>query len=120
MQVAIRELTTVVTFAQALQIVRRWGNRKFWVPRRIDEQSPLALTLGLECAQRLVNAYGGNCLELPSERNALRQMRDQAIWTACEVQRASPSQVALEFGMSRQNVQAVLARMREQRRPRSR
>lgn len=115
MQVAIRELTAVVTFAEALEIVRRWGNRRFRVPMKVGIEDPLALTLGLECAQRLVKAYGGQVLELPAERHALRQMRNEAIWQACVVNGRSPAEVALEFGLTRQSVSWLMERMRAQR-----
>lgn len=115
MQVAIRDLTTVVTFAQALEIVRRWGNRRFRVPMKVAVEDPLALVLGLDCAQRLVDAYGGQVLELPAERHALRSMRDDAIWNACTVAGRSPAEVALEFGMTRQNVNMLMERMRARR-----
>jgi hypothetical protein len=115
MQMAIVELTTVVTFAEALEIVRRWGNRRFRVPMKVGIEDPLALTLGLECAQRLVKAYGGQCLELPAERHALRQMRNEAIWQACAVNGRSPAEVALEFGLTRQSVSWLMERMRASR-----
>lgn len=115
MQTPLRELTSVLSFAEALEIVRRWGNRKFRVPMRVTITDPLALTLGLECAQRLVNAYGGQVLELPAERHALRQARNGAIWRACAVNGRSPSEVALEFGLTRQCVSYLMDRMRAER-----
>lgn len=115
MQVAIAELTTVLSFAEALEIVRRWGNRRFRVPMKVGIEDPLALTLGLERAQRLVTAYGGQVLELPAERHALRQLRNEAIWRLCIVERRSPAEVALEFGLTRQRVSLLLEQMRARR-----
>jgi hypothetical protein len=115
MQVAIAELTTVLSFAEALEIVRRWGNRRFRVPMKVGIEDPLALTLGLERAQRLVMAYGGQVLELPAERHALRQLRNEAIWRSCTVDGRSPAEVALEFGMTRQSVNWQLEKMRARR-----
>lgn len=115
MQVAIMDLTSVLSFAEALEIVRRWGNRRFRVPVKVEITDPLALTLGLERARRLVEAYGGQVLELPAERHALRRLRNDAIWKACVVDGRSPADVALEFGMTRQWVAWQLDRMREQK-----
>ena len=112
MQVAIMELTSVLSFAEALEIVRRWGNRRYRVPMKVAIEDPLVLTLGLERAQRLVNVYGGQVLELPAERHALRQLRNNAIWKSCVIDGRSPSEVALEFGLTRQRVSLLLEQMR--------
>lgn len=115
MQAALRELTAHMTIGQALDIVRRWGNRRYRVPHHVGPDDPLALTLGLKCAQRFVHACAGQELYLPAERHALRQFRDQAIWTACIEQGRSQSEVALEFGLTRQAVGLLLAKMRASR-----
>lgn len=115
MQVAIMDLTSVLSFAEALEIVRRWGNRRFRVPVKVEITDPLALTLGLERARRLVEAYGGQVLEIPAERHALRRMRNDAIWKACVDEGRSPAEVALEFGITRQSVNWQLDKMRAAR-----
>lgn len=115
MQVAIMDLTAVLSFAEALDIVRRWGNRRYRVPMKVELTDPLALSLGLERAQRLVHAYGGQVLEIPAERHVLRRLRNDAIWKACMVDGRSPAEVALEFGMSRQSVNWQLEKMRARR-----
>jgi len=115
MQVAINELSSALSFAEALEIVRRWGNRRYRVPMKVDVSDPLALTLGLERARRLVEACGGQVLEIPAERHALRRLRNEAIWKACVDEGRSPAEVALEFGMTRQSVNWQLDKMRAAR-----
>lgn len=115
MQVAINELSAVLSFAEALEIVRRWGNRRFRVPMKVGLEDPLALTLGLDRAQRLVHAYGGQVLELPAERNALRRLREDAIWRLCVLEGRSHEQVGIEFGLSRRHVGMTIEKMRARR-----
>lgn len=112
MQVAIQELTAALSFAEALEIVRRWGNRRFRVPMKVAPGDPLDLTLGLERAQRLVAVYGGQVLELPAERHALRRLREDAIWRACVQDGKSHEQVGIEFGLSRRHVGMTIEKMR--------
>lgn len=113
MQRILRELTQTIGLADTLLLVRRWGNRTLRVPAKVGPADPLALTLGLDAAQRLVAAYSGQSLQLPAERHALLDLRNAAIWRACVDEGRSPGSVGLEFGLTRQGVAAVLAKMRD-------
>lgn len=113
MQRILRDLTKTIGLADTMQLVRRWGNRTLRVPAKVGPADPLALTLGLESAQRLVAAYAGQALQLPAERHALLDARNAAIWQACAVDGRSQEAVGVEFGLTRQGVGAVLAKMRD-------
>jgi hypothetical protein len=113
MQRILRELTATIGFADTMQLVRRWGGRTLAVPMKVDMMHPLALSIGLEAAQRLVSAYAGQHLQLPAERNALLDQRNAAIWRAIHEEGRSQVSVAIEFGLTRQGIQAVLAKMRD-------
>jgi hypothetical protein len=108
----LRELASEIGQADAILLVRRWGGRTLRVPVKVQHGDPLALTLGLETAQRLVAAFSGQSLQLPAERNALLDLRNAAIWEACENGRSQES-IGVEFGLTRQGVAAVLAKMRD-------
>ena len=112
-QKTLQELRLVLTIGEAFEVVRRWGNRRWRVPAKVEHDSPLALTLGLSTAQRLVQEFGNQVLDLPSERAALRRLRDEAIWHHCVVLGRSRADVALDFGTTRQHVKWVLDKMRE-------
>lgn len=114
-QRAIRDLRTAVSLPEALEIVRRWGNRRWRVPVSVDDASPLALTLGIDCARRLVSAFGGQVLELPHERSALRRLREEEIYRQCVELGRSRQQVAIEFGISRTHVKWVIDRVGQER-----
>lgn len=115
MQKVIKQLQEVVGHAGAIAICRRWGGRELRVPVKVADGDPLALTLGLECARRLVEAFGDQRLQLPAEVHALRDMRNAAIWRACIDEGRSMESVGVEFGLTRPGVSAVLRKMREQR-----
>lgn len=112
-QSVMREIAGAVGHAVAFQLVRRWGGRELRVPVALDEHHPLALTLGLDAAHRVVRAFGGQKLELPLEVNVLRQRRDQAVADAVD-SGLSEEKVAIEWGLTRQAVRAIVAKVREQ------
>lgn len=115
MQKVLRELSDAIGLGDAIAICRKWGGREIRVPVKVDAGDPLALVLGLETARKLVVAYGDQRLQLPNERNALLDMRNEAVWQACVVDGRPAASVALEYGLTRQGVLYVLRRMREQR-----
>lgn len=113
MQRVIKELSDAVGLGDAIEICRRWGGRDFNVPMRVERHDPLALTIGYDSARKLVEKFGGVRLQLPAERNALLDLRNEAIWQACEVEGRSHEKVGLEFGLTRQGVGKVLQAMRD-------
>ncbi len=113
MQRILKEISDRVGMADTMQLVRRWGGRTIRVPMKVQPGDALALTLGIEAAQRLVSSFAGQSLQLPAARNALLDMRNAAIWRACEVDGRSQESVGVEFGLTRQGVSAVLAKLRD-------
>lgn len=103
MQKVVQELAEALGLGDAIEICRRWGGRDLNVPRSVDASDPLALTLGLDTARRLVESFGGEKLQLPSERNALLDMRNEAIIRELKAGRSHES-TGLMFGLSRQAV----------------
>lgn len=112
-QTIMREIADAVGHATAFQLVRRWGGRELRVPMTIDEHHPIALSLGLAAAQRLVKAFGGQRLELPVDANVMRQKRDLAIVSDRE-RGISEEQCAIAYGLTRQAVRAIYAKLRGQ------
>lgn len=111
MQRIVAELVEKLGFPDTIELVRRWGNRRLDVPVKVAEGDPLALTLGLESARRLVQHYAGQRLELPAEKRAMRDARDEAIFR--ESENLSQEALGLRWGLTRQGVGAVLRKMRE-------
>lgn len=111
----VEELTRAFGFNIALAVVRGWGGRDWSVPLTAAPDSPIALTLGLEVAQRIVALWGGQKMQLPDERHALMDLRNDAIWREVMVKGRSQAAVSLDFGLSRQGVAMVINRMLAER-----
>lgn len=112
MQRVVRRLTEVVGLGQAIAICRRWGGRPLRIPRRVDETHPIALALGLDVANRLVDAFAGEELRLPAERAALTDLRNAEIYRRHRAGESSQA-LGLDFGLTRQAIDWIVRQMRE-------
>lgn len=112
MQKVLQELAEAIGYGDAIAVCRRWGGRELRVPVKVAAADPLALVLGLETARKLVAKFGDQRLQLPSERNALLDMRNAAIWKACVIDGQSQESVGLEYGITRPCVSMLLRKMR--------
>lgn len=112
MQRELKEVVQVMGLTNALEIVRGWGGRWLWVPTTVTAEHPIALRLGLQAAQQFVAHFKGRRLSLPTERSALRGMRNRAIFDAVQSGK-SRTEVAHDFGVSRQTVDLIVIQMRD-------
>jgi Mor family transcriptional regulator len=113
MQKSVKALADVIGLGEAIEVCRRWGGRSAYIPTTVRHGDPLALALGLDTARLLVKAFGGQQLQLPGERNTLLDMRNAAIVADAEAG-MSHQDIALRYGLSRQGVGHILAKMRAQ------
>lgn len=112
MQKVVADLSEVLGWADAIQIVRKWGGRDLNVPKTLQHGDALALALGYDAALRLVRAFGGERLQLPSERNALLDMRNEAIASE-RAGGGTLEAIALRYGLTRQAVGYIVKKMAE-------
>lgn len=77
------------------------------VPVKVMEGDPLALALGMDIAAKLVRHYGGQCMELQTERSALLSLRNAAI-VRDRAAGDSHGVIGVRYGLTRQAVAAVL------------
>lgn len=112
MQKPVRELVDAVGIVDAIEIIRRWGGRKWYCPQNVRPADPLALTLGYETAKRLVEKFGGQDLQLPIERNALIDLRNRAIFLDAQ-SGDSHEEIAIRYGIMRQRVPQIIKQERE-------
>jgi Mor family transcriptional regulator len=117
MQRAVRELADAIGLGDAIEVCRRWGGREAYIPVKVSPGDPLALTLGLDTAQRLVSAFGGRRLQLPAERNALLDLRNAAILRDADAG-MSQEQIGLRYGLTRQSISHILRQLRDTPEPR--
>ncbi len=113
MQRILKEMAGKIGLADTIELVRRWGGRLFYCPVKVEPGDPLALTMGLESARRLVKFYGGQHLQLPAERNALLDLRNAAILAEHCAGDSSHEQIGLRYGLTRQAVTHIIKTARE-------
>jgi hypothetical protein len=112
MQRVLKDLADAIGLADAIEVCRRWGGRDLNVPLKVAAGDPLALTLGLDSARKLVKEFGGVRLQLPIERNALLDLRKRAIMLDYAGGKGdSQAQIGIEYGLTRQGVGAVIEKM---------
>ena len=107
MQKILAELSAAVGPGQAIEICRRWPGRRLQVPLQVEDGDPLVLAIGMDVARALVKRYGGSRLDLPTERNALRSVRDAAIRRDRE-SGMSHERIGAVYGLTRQAVANIL------------
>ena len=108
MQKVVQDLVRVVGLGDAIEIVSRWGGRDWYVPCKIERGDALSLTLGQKTAAALVENFGGQYLQLPIERNALLDLRNQKIVEDAAAG-MSHENIGLAYGISRQQVSRIIA-----------
>lgn len=115
---ASRLLDEIVSFAgfnAGLELCRGWGGRMLYVPEKMAQDHPIALTIGLAAAKELASRYGGAHLEIPAEKNALLELRNQAIAAKYRAG-SSVSSLSEEYGIHRSMVNKVLDKLGIERR----
>lgn len=110
MQRILTTLIREVGLATTISLVRGWGGRTIRVPTKVVESDPLALALGLGPAQKLVARFADEKLQLPDERHALLDLRNERI-AALAADGRSQESIGVEYGLTRQGVAAVLRKV---------
>jgi hypothetical protein len=107
----LSDLVELLGHRATIDLVRAWGGRRVKVPATMREDHALVFTVGWDAARKLASAYGGaEGVDLPAERNALLDLRNEALAQAFLAGR-SISWTAQEYGLSRRQVNSVLDRL---------
>lgn len=109
----LTELTETIGYGPTIELVRAWGGRRLSVPASIEEDHPIALALGAEPADRLATFCGGTRLEIPVERNALLELRNDKI-TQELAQGETTRAVAERYGLTARHVRHIRDQMAKQ------
>jgi Mor family transcriptional regulator len=108
MQQIIEEIAEVVGIGAAYEIACRWGNGELYVPIKATLTHPISLTIGLEAARKLSAVFGGERLEIPIERNVLKDLRNEEIRKARVERGESLGKIARDFGLNRATIVMIL------------
>ncbi len=107
----LQDLVELLGHRATIDLVRAWGGRRVKVPATMREDHALVFTIGWTAACKLAGAYGGaEGIDLPAERNALLDLRNEALLRSFN-DRRSISWLSTEYGLSRRQVNSVLDRM---------
>lgn len=103
----LQELVEAVGLGPALTITRVYGGRTLRVPMRAGSVHPLTLSVGIVAAQALCREFGGCELNIPTERTALLEQRNELI---CAAYRSgiSVKTLAARYTISRKMVRNIL------------
>lgn len=107
----LNEIVDVCGHQAAIALTRSYGGRQLSVPRpdRMTEEHPIALSIGLTAARKLANARGGERLEIPSEVNAVLELRNEAVVKMFD-NGDSIRSIGMDLGISRKWVRNILVR----------
>lgn len=107
----LNEIVEACGHQAAIALTRAFGGRQLSVPGhdRITETHPIALCIGLTAARKLARAKGGERLEIPSELNAVLELRNEAVCRAFD-DGASIRSIGFDQGLSRKWVRNILVR----------
>lgn len=109
----LTELAGIVGMQSAIILTRKWGGRAMSVPRadKMHDLHPIALGIGIGPAMSLAREYGGTALQLPTEVNALIDLRNAEIvrrFVGDGTTGDSIRSLSLEFGVDRKMIQKIV------------
>jgi SpoU rRNA methylase family enzyme len=107
----LNEIVEACGHQAAIALTRSFGGRQLSVPsaERLTETHAIALCIGLTAARKLAKAKGGERLEIPSEVNAVLELRNEAVVAAFD-EGASIRSISFDQGLSRKWVRHILVR----------
>lgn len=107
----LNDIVTACGHQAAIVLTRTYGGRQLSVPKpdRMVETHPIATCIGLTAARRLAQSKGGERLEIPSELNALLELRNEAVVLAFDGG-SSLRSIGFAMGLSRKWVRNILVR----------
>jgi hypothetical protein len=92
----------------ALAVVDKLGGAMVYVPEKLRDDHYLVIALGEPLAQRLVDHFGHDRLEIPRAAAMLRAQRDIKI--RAEYKNKTLNALALEYGLTRRQVLTIVGR----------
>lgn len=105
----LTDIVEVCGHQAAIALTRAYGGRELSVPtaERMTEEHAIALTIGLTAARKLARSKGGQRIAIPSEVNAVLELRNDAVCVAFD-RGDSIRSIAFEYGISRRWVRKIL------------
>lgn len=100
---ALRELSKTLGDSAAVRLVGLAGGSRLSVPKKASPEHPIATALGYELFSKLVNAYGGEHIDIPKGDAYLRELRHDQV-RRCREQGLTFDETAQVTGYTRRHV----------------
>lgn len=104
----LADLTSQIGYEGTIELLRAWGGRRLQIPVEMTATHPIALRLGLSTAGQISYWYGGQQLDLPAERNALIDVRNDRIIGDLE-RGHSVKACAIRYGVTPRHIRKIRA-----------
>ena len=97
------EIVEVIGLPATITLIEHRGGTVLWVPGEFDPQHPLVKQIGHDAAQRLIELYAGEKLEIAKAERALLAIRNAAIRASDKLQR----ELALQYGLTVRQIRNI-------------
>jgi hypothetical protein len=108
----LQQVADAVSFEAAIKLASDFGGTRVYIPMTVNPDSPLALCLGLEVAQRLADAIGHGELAVPLGPRRHGARLSQAI-AKLVAEGLSPNTIARRLGCTERTIKRHLAQMKD-------
>lgn len=92
----------------AATLCRAYPGKRLYIPLEIGSNHAIAELIGIEQARKLVSAYGGFSIELPTGAGIRQYQRDQEIIQAYQEGSAGVSDLATQHQLSPRHIMRII------------
>ena len=99
----VQDIAHLIGLGAALKLVEHYKGTSMWVPGQFKPDHVLVKIVGHHAASQLIEAYGGECLEMPKCEDAVRAVRNGQI----KLSDKSQSQLAREYNLTVRQIRNI-------------
>ncbi|MBF0339770.1 MAG: hypothetical protein HQL95_02245 [Magnetococcales bacterium] len=101
-------LVEVAGLPASLALAGRYGGTEVCIPVKLDPDSDLVATVGLESASRIAHHFRGEKIYVPKGDHALRCLRNRIIAREYDREGVTAGELALKHGLTERQVRNIL------------
>lgn len=105
----VQDISNLIGLGLALKLVEHYKGTSMWIPSQFRPDYHLVYIIGADAMIKLIEAYGGDRLEIPKCDDALRLVRNFKI---CESDK-SQAQLAREYNLTVRQIRNIQCDMPE-------
>ena len=107
----VQDISNLIGLGLALKLVEHYKGTSMWIPSQFRPDYHLVAVIGHEPMIKLIEAYGGDRLEIPKCDDAIRAVRNFKI---CESDK-SQSQLAHEYNLTVRQIRNIQCHIEDDR-----